>query len=89
MESLTQESKKNSSWAWMVMGIIALLAVFLWIRGMGMNEKQLVDTIENMESVENPEEIVSQESAEILEVELETMDFSEIDADMAELEKME
>jgi hypothetical protein len=86
MEQITQESNKKSSWAWLVLGLVLLLAIFLWIRSMGMPEKQEMNTEEEAEIVvEDP----SVESTEILEVELESMDFSELDADLAELEEME
>lgn len=85
MEPVIQESKK-SSWAWLVLGLVLLLAIFLWIRSMGMPEKQDMNTVEETETVA-PDP--SAESAEVLEVELQAMDFSELDADLAELEEME
>lgn len=84
MEPVTQESTKNNTWAWAVMGIIVLLAIFLWIRGANVSDQ------EDMYAVEDTETIVEQdESTEVLEVELESMDFAELDADLAELEEIE
>lgn len=86
MESATQKSNKKSSWAWLVLGLILLLAIFLWIRSMGMPEKQDMNIVEEAETVASDPSV---ESTEVLEVELESMDFSELDADLAELEEME
>lgn len=87
MEPVTQESTKNNTWAWAIMGIIVLLAIFLWIRGVNVSDQEDMYAGEDTETI--AEENASDASTEVLEVELESMDFAELDADLAELEEME
>ncbi|MCF7831516.1 MAG: hypothetical protein K9M36_01355 [Candidatus Pacebacteria bacterium] len=87
MDPVTQESTKNTTWAWAVMGIIVLLAIFLWIRGANVSDQEDMYAVEDTETI--AEQDASDESTEVLEVELESMDFAELDADLAELEEME
>jgi hypothetical protein len=95
MEPIMQEEKKNSTWAWVVVGIILLLAVFLWIRGMSTDETVQIPADESFDMMSDEAsfgiESESSDDAELQEIdmELQAMTFSDIDADLAELEEME